>query len=58
MEENDLVNLAREMAKKSQIKTHWPGCERDHPYCLLLKLADEVETLREKIFELEEMKTL
>jgi hypothetical protein len=49
--EDDLVEIAREMVKREVIKTHWQGCERDHPYCLIRKLADEVENLRERIWE-------
>lgn len=44
----DLVKIARARIDGTQ-STHWVGCERDHRECLIQRMADEIERLREKV---------
>lgn len=43
----DIVELARR--HRHIAATHYEGCEADHIGCLVVKLADEVERLREAL---------
>ena len=43
---SDLIALAR---RHKHIASHYDGCEADHVGCLVNKLADEVERLREAL---------
>jgi phosphoenolpyruvate-protein kinase (PTS system EI component) len=42
---SDLVQLAQRHSGAIH-RTHWDGCERDHPECLIQRMADELERLR------------
>jgi hypothetical protein len=42
---SDLVQIARQRIDGTQ-RTHWEGCERAHPECLIQRMADEIERLR------------
>jgi (p)ppGpp synthase/HD superfamily hydrolase len=44
---NDLLKLARTFKQEHlDYETHWDGCESQHVECLVIKLADEIEKLR------------
>ena len=44
---SDIVTLARR--HKHVAPTHYEGCEVDHIGCLVNRLADEIERLRETL---------
>jgi len=44
---SDLLKLARTFKQEHlDYETHWDGCESQHVECLVIKLADEIEKLR------------
>ena len=44
---SDLLKLARTFKQEYlDYETHWDGCESQHVECLVIKLADEIEKLR------------
>ena len=45
---SDLVTIARQRIDDTQ-RTHWEGCERDHRECLIRRMADEIERLRNEL---------
>ena len=49
----DLVKLARGTYSKDRLFAHWRGCEEMHSDCLILKMADEIERLRNEHFLLQ-----
>lgn len=48
---DDLIALARQYNLPAG--THYANCEADHPFCLLFRMADEIERLRQRLAEYE-----
>jgi len=46
---SDIVEQARCMVREQPVGTHYAGCHERHYGCMIARLADEVERLREVI---------